>query len=398
MIVLEIFQEACTSLVQNKGRTFLSVLGIVIGIASVITMMAIGNGTQASITSEISQLGTNSVQLFSRSAGGLAQADIDVIMANDYIGLLDQVLLQVNTNQTVVAGDESESVSVTGVNESYLEVENKKIAAGSFFSSEDFASNHRVAAIGSSTATNLFDSAASAVGQKLKIGNVYFVVSGVFEESSSSSGGGFSDPDDYVIIPLGVAQNELLGSRSIASATFTLTDPTRTDEAKAIIGYTMLARHEIDDVDDADFGMFAPTDLLETIASVTGLMTGLLAGIAGISLLVGGIGIMNVMLMSVLERTREIGLRKALGAKQSHLIMQFLFESVLVTFSGGAIGFLLGWIASSLISHFSPITAAVTWDVVAMAIGISTSIGLIFGIYPARKAAKLAPIEALRTE
>ena len=306
-------------------------------------------------------------------------------------------MLETNISQTLVAGSESETASVTGVSANYLEVENKKMALGSFFSDEDFALGQRVIAIGPTTATNLFASASEAIGQRIKVGTIYFTVTGVFAESS---GGGmsFSDPDDFAIIPLSTMQNELLGSREIASVTFTLTDETKVAQAKSIIGYTMLARHNIENVDDADFGMFAATDLLETLSSVTGMMTALLAGIAGISLLVGGIGIMNVMLMSVLERTREIGLRKALGAQQRYLITQFLFEAILVTFSGGAIGFLLGWGASSLITHFSQITAAVTWDVVLMAIGISTAIGLIFGIYPARKAAKLAPIEALRSE
>lgn len=397
MIVIEIFREALSSLWQNKGRTFLSVLGIVIGIASVITMMAIGNGTQAQIAKEIQALGTNSVQLYSRGSKALTQKDVDIILANDYLGIFDKVLTQVNSNQTVVAGDESETVSVTGVSDTYLEVENKTVSVGSFFSSDDFAQNKRVVAIGSSTAINLFDSPAQAVGQRLKIGNIYFTVTGVFKESGSSTGG-FSDPDDFVIIPLGVMQSDIVGSMDLGTVSFTLNDETKVAQAKSIIGYTMLQRHDIESVDDADFSMFAATDLLETLSSVTALMTALLAGIAGISLLVGGIGIMNVMLMSVLERTREIGLRKALGAKQKYLIMQFLFEAVLVTLSGGVIGFALGAGASSLISHFSEIEATVTWDVVAMAIGISTAIGLIFGIYPARKAAKLAPIEALRTE
>ena len=353
MILIEIFQEALSSLWQNKGRTFLSVLGIVIGIASVITMMAIGRGTQESIASEISSLGTGGISLFNRSTQKLTQDDIDVIMANDYSGIFDQVLLETNSSQTLVAGSESETASVTGVSANYLEVENKKMALGSFFSDEDFALGQRVIAIGPTTATNLFASASEAIGQRIKVGTIYFTVTGVFAESS---GGGmsFSDPDDFAIIPLSTMQNELLGSREIASVTFTLTDETKVAQAKSIIGYTMLARHNIENVDDADFGMFAATDLLETLSSVTGMMTALLAGIAGISLLVGGIGIMNVMLMSVLERTREIGLRKALGAQQRYLITQFLFEAILVTFSGGAIGFLLGWGASSLITVFFP--------------------------------------------
>ena len=397
MILIEIFQEALSSLWQNKGRTFLSVLGIVIGIASVITMMAIGRGTQESIAGEISSLGTGGINLYNRSSKKLTKNDINIILANDYSGIFDQVLLETNSSQTLVVGNKSETISITGVSDNYLEVQKKEMALGSFFSDEDFALGHRVIAIGPTTATNLFASASEAIGQRIKVGTIYFTVTGVFAESGSG-GMSFMDPDDFAIVPLTTIQNEIIGSQEIGSVTFTLKDETKVNQAKSIIGYTMLARHNIAEVDDADFSMFAATDLLETISSVTGMMTALLAGIAGISLLVGGIGIMNVMLMSVLERTREIGLRKALGAQQRYLIVQFLFEAVLVTFSGGTIGFLLGWGASSLISHFSQITAAVTWDVVLMAIGISTAIGLIFGIYPARKAAKLPPIEALRTE
>ena len=396
MIMFEIFQESLSALWQNKGRTFLSVLGIVIGIASVISMMAIGNGTQEAVAEQIQQLGTNTITLSSFEKP-LTSADVKAIMANDYEGVLSAYVEQVQSQQTLVVDTESESASVTGVSENYLEVANKEIDLGRFLNEDDYTQGLRSAVIGSSTATNLYGTKSEAVGQKLKVGSLYFTVVGVFTESGSGSSG-FSDPDDFVIIPLSVMQNEIAGSRNLGSVVFTVSDESLVDQAKAIIGYTMLRRREIENVQDADFSMFAASDLLETLSSVTGMLTLLISGIAGISLLVGGIGIMNVMLMSVLERTREIGLRKALGARQIHLIVQFLFEAVLVTFSGGAIGFLLGMGASALISKFSEITATVTLDSILMAIGVSTAIGLIFGIYPARKAAKLAPIEALRTE
>ena len=396
MIVFEIFKEAFNSLWKNKGRTFLSVLGIIIGVGSVIAMMAIGNGAQSQITETISGLGTNLLTLNSRGSRALTMSDLEVILANDYNHVLANALPQVSSSQVLVANDTDETVSVTGVTDAYLDVESKTIAVGSFFTSDDFTENNRVVAIGNTTAETFFGSAQAAVGQKLKIGNLYFTVTGVFKQEGGSSG--FSDPDDFAIIPLSVLQNDIAGSQALSAIVFKLSSEDQLEAAKSVIGYTMLQRHEIDSIDNADFGMFSASDLLEALTSVTQTMTLLLSGIAGISLLVGGIGIMNVMLMSVLERTREIGLRKALGARQIHLISQFLFEAVLITLVGGIIGLGLGLGVSTLMNKIFNVPSAATLESVIMSVSISTAIGLVFGIYPARKAAKLEPIDALRTE
>lgn len=396
MLTLEIFQESLASLWQNKGRTFLSVLGIVIGIASVITMMAIGNGSQSQITDSIQGLGTNIVTISPRgwSGGSLTYSDLNTILANDYQGVFANYSPEVSTSQTLSANDTEETISLTGVTVNYLNTRSKTLAVGSNFTQTQIDNQSKVIILGSETAETFFGNARLSIGEKIKVGDNMYQVIGVLEESGSSTG----NQDNLGLIPITTAQNQLLGSQSISTIAFTLKDVNDLEAAKSIIGYTMLERHQLESVDDADFSISSSTDLLETLTSVTQTFTLLLAGIAGISLLVGGIGIMNVMLMSVLERTREIGLRKALGAKKKYLVMQFLFEAVLITFLGGVIGLLLGIVASAVLTEFFDFSAKISASSVIMAISISTAIGLVFGIYPANKAAKLQPIEALRSE
>ncbi|MDO5561401.1 MAG: ABC transporter permease [bacterium] len=397
MLSAEIFQEALASLWQNKGRTFLSILGIVIGIASVITMMAIGSGSQAEITDSISSLGTNILTVSPRgwSGGGFTKAELETILANDYTGVFANYSPEVSTSQTLSANDTEETISLTGITANYFDTRSKELQLGRQFSESEIASQSKVIILGSDTAETFFGSAQASIGEKIKVGSSTYEVIGILKSSGGSSG---TSQDTTGLIPITTAQNQLLGSNTYGTIAFSLKDVAQLEKAKSIVGYTLLDLHNLDSVDDADFSMMSATDLLETLTSVTETFTLLLAGIASISLLVGGIGIMNVMLMSVLERTQEIGLRKALGAKKKYLIMQFLFEAVLITFLGGLIGLLIGLIASAVLNNFTQLSAVISWNSVFLAISISTLIGLIFGIYPANKAAKLQPIEALRTE
>lgn len=397
MLTAEIFQEALASLWQNKGRTFLSILGIVIGIASVITMMAIGSGSQAEITNSISSLGTNILTVSPRgwSGGGFTKTELETILANDYAGIFANYSPEVSTAQVLSANDTEETINLTGITANYFDTRSKELQLGRQFNENEINNQSRVIILGSDTAETFFGSAAASLDEKIKVGNNTYKIVGVLKTSGGNAG---TNQDAIGLIPLTTAQNQLLGSNTYSTIAFSLKDVTQLEQAKSIVGYTLLNLRNLDSVDDADFSMMSATDLLETLTSVTETFTLLLAGIASISLLVGGIGIMNVMLMSVLERTQEIGLRKALGAKKKYLISQFLFEAILITFLGGLIGLLIGLIASAVLNNFTNLSATISWSSVFLATSISTLIGLIFGIYPANKAAKLQAIEALRTE
>ncbi len=398
MLTLEIFEESFSSLLQNKGRTFLSILGIVIGIASVITMTAIGAGSQQEITDQISTLGTNILTVAPRgwnNNSGFTPAELNTILANNYQDLFAGYSPEMSSTQTIIANDTEESTSITGATPDYFDVHSKTIAYGRAFTQTEEEAGAKVAVIGNGTATTFFDNSRAALNQKIKIGTTSYQVVGVLKESGSSNN---TSADSLAIIPLTTIQEQITGTNTYSSIAFSLKNVNDLEAAKSVIGYTLLNLHDLDDVDDADFRLTSAADLLETLTSVTQTFTLLLAGIAGISLLVGGIGIMNVMLMSVLERTREIGLRKALGAKKKYLIMQFLFEAVLITLIGGFIGLLLSFAASKILSTFLDFATVINGSSVLLAIGVSTGIGLLFGIYPANKAAKLQPIEALRSD
>ena len=398
MLTTEIFKESFSSLLQNKGRTFLSVLGIVIGIASVITMTAIGAGSQQTITDQIETLGTNILTVSPRgwsNSSGFTQTELDTILANNYQDLFASISPEVSTSETLTNDDTEESTTITGVTSGYFDTRNKTVALGRKFTTAELENAEKVVIIGNDTAETFFDTAQNALDKKIKIGTVSYQIIGVLKASGSSSS---SSADSLALLPLKTVQQQLTGTNVYSTLAFSLRNADDLEKAKSVIGYTLLDLHDLESVDDADFRMMSSTDLLETLTSVTETFTLLLAGIAGISLLVGGIGIMNVMLMSVLERTREIGLRKALGAKKKYLIMQFLFEAVLITVIGGLVGLLLGIAASKILSYFFDFSTSISTSSVLMAIGVSTAIGLVFGIYPANKASKLQPIEALRSD
>jgi putative ABC transport system permease protein len=266
---------------------------------------------------------------------------------------------------------------------------------GMFISQNDVASQAKVAVLGPQVVSDLFGEGANPLGQTIRINNLAFKVIGVTNPKGAS---GFSNQDDIVFVPLSTAQKQLFGVDYVGSISIEVEDKNRMDEVRDAVGYLLLARHRIRNPQNADFTIFSQADILGAAQQVTGIFTALLSGIAAISLLVGGIGIMNIMLVTVTERTKEIGLRKALGAKKKVIITQILIEAVILTFTGGVIGMILGIIASFIITNIINLPFTLSFQSVLLAIGVSGAVGILFGWYPAQKAANLQPIEALRYE
>lgn len=407
MQISDLFQETSSALLSNKARSGLTVLGIVIGIGSVIAMVSVGQGAQSSIESSIQSIGSNLIIVmpgFQRGVGmqvnvgrgsarTLTQADADAIQQE--VTLAKAVAPENTGRYQVVSKGKNTNTSVTGTVASYAEVRNVQIDLGSFISTQNVKSISKVAVLGTAVRDDLFGEGANPVGQTIRIKGAIFKVIGI---TKSKGGSGFNNQDDVIYIPLTTAQRYLSGSDYITTISVQAVDQESMAAIQEQITALLLGRHNVSDPTAADFQIMNQADLVESASSIADTLTILLASIAGISLVVGGIGIMNMMLTTVTERTREIGLRKAIGAKKRDISLQFLSEAVMLTFIGGVIGVVFGWVASLLISHFGGIATSVSAFSVILAFGVSAVIGIIFGYYPARRAAKLNPIEALRYE
>jgi putative ABC transport system permease protein len=407
MRIKDLLSETFLSLTANKWRSFLTILGIVVGITSVIVMVAFGQGTKSSITSSVSSMGANLLtvtpggQSSRRIGGGGMGANTKSLTAGDVTAISTQIrdaksVAQVTQSSYQVSAEASNTnVTVTGTTAEYPTVRNTTVEHGTWFTSDQQAASARVAVLGPDTASTLFGSASSAVGQRIRISGQPFKVVGVTKSKGSS---GFMNTDAAVYVPFETFKAHLSSSTGISSIYVEATSQEAMTQAEADINELLLARHKITNSDSADFQIQNQADLASTVSTITNTLTILLGSIAGISLVVGGIGIMNMMLTTVTERIREIGLRKALGATRSDLTSQFLAEAVALTVIGGLFGIALGWGISSLISALSPYQATVSAASVLLAVGVSTGIGIVFGYYPARRAAKLDPIEALRSQ
>ncbi len=406
MAIQEIFQEAFSAISVNKARSGLTILGIVIGIGSVIAMISVGQGAQGSVTASIQSIGSNLIIVmpgfqrnFSQVSSGrgaaqtLTQADADEIQKQ--ITLAKAVAPEISRRYQVTAVGKNTNTQVVGTVSRYPEVRNIEMETGSFISDQHVLGFAKVVVLGPTTRDDLFGAGSDPTGQVIRINNINFTVVGV---TKAKGGNGFANRDDVVFVPLSTAQRFLAGGTYVTTISIEAQDQQSMAAIQQQITDLLLQRHKIGDPTLADFNVLNQQDIVSAASSVTNTFTILLASIAGISLVVGGIGIMNMMLTTVTERTREIGLRKAIGAKKRDIGAQFLLESVLLTFFGGVIGILLGLIISLFVTAFAGIATSVSLWSVALAFGVSALIGIIFGYYPARRAAGLNPIEALRYE
>ncbi len=409
MVIIQSFQAAVRALSANKMRSSLTILGVVIGVAAVVALMAIGNGATAEITASIEGIGSNLITVYpgrmQTGPGGESQSGL--LLLEDYEVLSEQLVNITNiapvyqSTYTVSQGKESLSISVYGSNEKYLEVNAFDLDYGLNLTENDGRSDARVAVIGSKTADDLFGGL-NPVGRKIKINGINFEIIGVTKEKGSS---GFGSADDFILIPLETGYNKLFGAMAIQDGERTLTtisiSAANADEVNTIMEQSefLIRRvHRLNPSDESNFTVMSQSQLMSTLSGITTTLTIFLGAIAAISLLVGGIGIMNIMLVSVTERTREIGLRKAVGARKNQILTQFLVETILLSVLGGILGILMGVGIAALTTWLGLITAQVTSASILLAFGFAVAIGLFFGIYPAYRAAGLHPMEALRYE
>jgi putative ABC transport system permease protein len=405
MLITDLFQETFTALLSNKVRSGLTILGIVIGIGSVIALVSIGQGASGQIQSSIQGLGSNLLTIVPgfiqpgrgivSSGRGAAQTlkneDVEILKQIEGVAYISPELSR--RFQIIAPNGNNTNSTVIGVNPQYQQVRNVSPQQGSFITENQLRSMARVAVLGPTVAKDLFADE-DPVGKTIRINKINFKVIGVLQAKGSS---GFFNPDDTVFVPLSTMQKILAGVDFLSTIAISVEKKEIMPRVQEEVTLGLAAKHRVDP-QSPDFSIVSQADILGALTQVTNTFTIFLAAIAGISLIVGGIGIMNMMLTTVTERTREIGLRKAIGAKNKDIAIQFLAEAVMLTFVGGVVGITLGWIISILVANVAGIVTKISLESILLAFGVSGAIGIIFGYYPARRAASLNPIEALRYE
>ena len=384
------FKMAMSSIFSNKMRSFLTMLGVIIGVSAVIILVSIGQGTTKSVTESIEGMGSNLLTVYIMGRGADTSLDLeDIEIFDEFIGV-GKVAGSSTMNADIKSGTTIlEDISINGTDEDYLSILNYEMLEGRFLIDTDLDNRQRVAVVGSEVKSELFGNA-SAIGEEIKInGQTYTIVGSLAEKGSSMMGSN----DEVVVIPLTTAQR-LSGDTSIRTIYVQAESADTVDVAKAYMENYLERKFGDEDA----YRVFDQSEVLDTVGSVTGMLTAMLGGIAGISLLVGGIGIMNIMLVSVTERTREIGIRKAIGAKYSDILVQFIIESIVLSGMGGIIGVALGIGGAYAITAIFELETVVSMGIVILSTMFSLGVGVVFGIYPADKAAKLNTIDALRYE
>lgn len=401
------------ALLSNKTRSFLTMLGIIIGVGAVVLIMSLGAGAQSLILGQLEGFGSDLIgvlpgqsdengppaSVFGVKVTTLQLSDAEALREEKNVSHVAAVVSYYQTSVSLSWRDQNYDTTLQGVSGDYLAVDGGEVTVGRFFSEEEMNSNLRLVVLGSTVATELFGQN-DPVGQKIKIKNQSASVIGVMKERGQV---GFQNYDDLILAPLQFAQKEIAGVNYLSSVRVKVDSADNVDESMEMIAQTLRERHNLDNPSDDDFSVRSFRDALDLVTSITDALRYFLAAMAALSLLVGGIGIMNIMLVSVTERTREIGLRKAIGATNTQVLNQFLFEAIALTLIGG----LIGLVAGALFSYLTAVivrSLGYRWDFVisifsiVIAVGLSTLIGVIFGYYPARRASRLSPIEALRYE